>query len=79
MTANDDGDPSYALSQVLGPQLRVKKVEYRGIGQCEEKQEVPVAPPKAHPTNFSPIPRNQVDHINATEGELLIFKVPDVS
>lgn len=78
MTANEEGDPSYALSQELGPELRVKHVAYRGVGQCEEKPEAPVAPPKANPTNFSPIPRNQVDHINATQGQLLIFTVPDV-
>lgn len=77
MVANIEGDPSFALSQVLSPELRVKNVEYRGIGQCEEKPEPPVSPPKAFPTNFSPIPRNQVDHINATVGELLVFRVPD--
>lgn len=77
MVANSEGDPSFAFSQVLSPELRVKNVEYRGIGQCEEKPELPVAPPKASPTNFSPIPRNQVDYINATVGELLVFRVPD--
>lgn len=79
MKANDKGDPSYALSQELGRELRVERVEYKGIGQCEEKPELPLPPPKASPTNFSPIPRNQVDHINATAGELLVFRVPDVS
>lgn len=73
MKANDKGDPSYQLGEALGPELRVLNVRYTGIGQCEEKPEKPAT------ENFSPIPRNQVDHINATAGELLVFKVPDVS
>lgn len=28
--------------------------------------------------NFPPVPRNQVDHVNATVGQLLVFKVPEV-
>lgn len=77
MVATPEGDPSLALINVLSPELRVKNVEYRGIGQCEQKPDKPVPPPKS-PTNFSPIPRNQVDHINVTVGELLVFRVPDV-
>lgn len=77
MVANPlQGDVSLALINVLSPELRVKHVEYRGIGQCEQKPDKPVPPPKS-PTNFSPIPRNQVDHINVTVGELLVFRVPD--
>lgn len=74
LTANDRGDPKQELSLLLGPELRVKKVTKHGLGVCETPQ-VPVTPP----TNFSPFLRNPVDHINATVGELLVFKVPDVS
>lgn len=73
LTANDEGDPSIALSRMLSPELRVKKVMYRGIGVCEPQPHTPITPP----TNFSPIKRNPVDHINATVGELLLFRVPD--
>nr|XP_008195448.1 PREDICTED: dystroglycan [Tribolium castaneum]XP_008195449.1 PREDICTED: dystroglycan [Tribolium castaneum]XP_974516.2 PREDICTED: dystroglycan [Tribolium castaneum] len=72
LTANDRGDPKQELSLLLTPDLRVKKVTKHGLGVCETPQ-VPVTPP----TNFSPFLRNPVDHINATVGELLIFKVPD--
>ncbi|KAH0821923.1 hypothetical protein GEV33_000868 [Tenebrio molitor] len=72
LTANDRGDPRQELSLLLGPELRVKKVTKHGLGVCETPQ-VPVTPP----TNFSPFLRNPVDHINATVGELLVFKVPD--
>lgn len=74
LTANDRGDPSEKLSLLLAPQLRVKKVTRVGLGVCE-------APPAAitPPTNFQPFLRNSIDIINATVGELLVFKVPDVS
>lgn len=36
---------------------------------------VPIMPP----SNLPPILRNAVDHVNATVGELLVFRVPDVS
>lgn len=61
----------------MAPELRVKKVAYRGLGVCEAKPQTP-HPPMTPPTNFSPILRNPVDYINATLGELLIFKVPEV-
>ncbi|XP_018567551.1 dystroglycan isoform X2 [Anoplophora glabripennis] len=79
LTANDRGDPSRELNTALVPELRVKKVLYRELGVCEQPQ-TPVAPP-VHPVtppiNFSPILRNPVDHVNATVGELLVYKVKD--
>lgn len=60
---------------LLGPELVLKKVAQQGLGVCEPQPKPPMTPP----TNFSPILRNPVDHINATVGELLVFKVPDVS
>lgn len=51
-----------------------------GIGQCESKSGTPTPLPPQNPhTNFSPVPRNQIDQVNATAGCLLIFKVPEVS
>lgn len=75
LTANDRGDPSYPLNLALAPEIRVKQVIYKGLGVCEPQPKPPMTPP----TNFSPILRNPVDHINATVGELLVYKVPDVS
>lgn len=48
---------------------------FREIGVCEPQPQTPVTAPE----NFSPILRNPVDHVNATVGELLIYKVKDVS
>lgn len=58
----------------------MKRVVRQGIGQCEdinrsEVQKVSTQEPKS---NSPPIPRNQVDLINATVGQLLVFKVPEV-
>ncbi|CAG9821358.1 unnamed protein product [Phaedon cochleariae] len=72
LTANDMGDPSKELNMALAPELRVKKVTYREIGVCEQPM-TPVTPP----VNFSPILRNPIDTVNATVGELLVFKVRD--
>lgn len=58
----------------LGPELRVKKVLSREFGVCDAPQTQPTPP-----MNFSPILRNPVDHVNATVGELLVYKVKDVS
>lgn len=82
LTANNEGDPSHALTRALIPELRIKKVLYHTMGICETEPAKPPPPPLAPITpssNFSPILRNAVDHINATVGELLVFAVPDVS
>lgn len=87
LIADKDGEPSALLMDALKPELRVKRVVYQGIGQCEEtmRPEVPKirvglesGPTEEPKTNYAPIPRNQVDHINATVGQLLVYKVPDV-
>lgn len=75
-----NGDPSSSLRRVLAPEITVKRVVFQGIGQCEdmnrpEEPKVSTEEPKA---NFPPVPRNQVDHVNATVGQLLVFKVPEV-
>ncbi|KAF5280285.1 hypothetical protein FQR65_LT03094 [Abscondita terminalis] len=93
LTANEGGDPSHALSRNLAPQLRAKKVTQKLIGICEEDEvpplpdltitpPIPIYPPIHHiplqpPSNLPPILRNPVDHLNATNGDLLLFRVPD--
>ncbi|KAK2582896.1 hypothetical protein KPH14_008970 [Odynerus spinipes] len=74
-----DGDPSPSLRRVLAPEMRVKRVVFQGIGQCEDmsQPEVPKVHTEEPKVNFPPVPRNQVDHINATVGQLLVFKVPE--
>lgn len=80
MLVDSDGDPSAALRTVLAPEIRVKRVVFQGIGQCEDmsRPEIPKVVTEEPKVNFPPVPRNQVDHINATVGQLLVFKVPEV-
>ncbi|OAD62671.1 Dystroglycan [Eufriesea mexicana] len=74
-----NGDPSSALREVLLPEIRVKRVVCQGIGQCEDmtRLETPKVSTQEPKSNFPPLPRNQVDLVNATVGQLLVFKVPE--
>ncbi|XP_018048048.1 PREDICTED: dystroglycan isoform X2 [Atta colombica] len=79
---DSDGDPSVSLKAVLAPEIRVKRVVFQGIGQCEDmnlisRPEIPKVSTEEPKMNFPPVPRNQVDHVNATVGQLLVFKVPE--
>jgi neurexin len=79
---NENGDPSTALNNVLAPSLKPKKVTYQGLHQCElviGKPQTPSLYPKVSNVNYPPTIRNPVDHINATVGRLLVFKVPEVT
>lgn len=79
---NENGDPSTALNSVLAPFLKPKKVTYQGLHQCElviGKPQTPSLYPKVPNVNYPPTIRNPVDHINATVGRLLVFKVPEVT
>nr|CAD7581644.1 unnamed protein product [Timema californicum] len=75
LTVNEAGDPSLLLKEAMLSAVRVKKVLYRGLGQCE----APRGPLLTPQQNFPPMPRNQVDHINATVGQLLVYPVPESS
>ncbi|XP_066592319.1 dystroglycan 1 isoform X2 [Prorops nasuta] len=82
LVSDKSGDPSQSLIRALEPEIRVKRVVYQGIGQCEgqlrpvapEVHQVPTQEPRQ---NFPPVPRNQVDRVNATVGQLLVYKVPE--
>lgn len=71
-----------SLSENVQPEMSVKFVNGKPIGPCF-KTETPkpkLSKPTPHMTkNFPPVPRNQVDRVNATIGQLLVFKVPVVS
>ncbi|KAJ8674207.1 hypothetical protein QAD02_005469 [Eretmocerus hayati] len=62
-------DPSDALIEVLGPEIRPKRVLYEGHEQCQQMKETQ--------TNHHPVTRNQIDQLNATVGQLFIYKVPE--
>lgn len=70
-----------ALNASVSPQMSVKWIEGKTIGTCS-KPETPkptVSKPTPHlMRNYPPIARNQVDRVNATINQLLVFKVPSV-
>lgn len=73
----DSTEPTIDLVRAMAPELRVKSVSGGGVGSCTSLDVPP--PPKTPVQNFAPVPRNQVDHLNATVGQLLVYKVPEVS
>lgn len=80
LALNEDGEPSSDLISVLSPIFKPNKVTYQGLHVCElviGKHEKPPPIPKVSDVNYPPSIRNPVDHINATVGRLLVFKVPE--
>lgn len=70
------------LNDTVSPQIAVKSIEGKTIGTCSKPETAKPTAPK--PTqqvtrNYAPMVRNQVDRVNATINQLLVFKVPAVS
>ncbi|CAG9564071.1 unnamed protein product [Danaus chrysippus] len=66
----DSGSPSASLSRAMFPDLKISEVRWRGAGRC--------VPPSTRPHDtYPPVTRNQVDHLTATVGHLLLYKVPE--
>ncbi|XP_037294966.1 dystroglycan isoform X4 [Manduca sexta] len=74
------GSPSASLVRVMSPELKVSGVRWRGAGACAAGAAgaAPGAAPATRaPDTYPPVTRNQVDHINAAVGQLLVYKVPE--
>lgn len=70
------------LSEAVSPQMSIRSITAKPIGQCSIAETTPpiVVKPTPHLTkNHPPLPRNQVDRVNASIGRLLVYKVPPVS
>lgn len=70
------------LNAAVSPQIFIKSIEGKTIGTCSKPETVRPTAPKPTPhlmKNHAPIKRNQVDRVNATMNQLLVFKVPSVS
>ena len=69
-----------SLAENLQPAMTVKVITKKTIGPCLKAELPKPKMPKPTPQtkNFPPVPRNQVDRVNATIGQLLVFKVPAV-
>ncbi|XP_060805473.1 dystroglycan 1 isoform X1 [Amyelois transitella] len=70
---SEPGAPAANLSRAMSPQLQVLRVRWRGAGRCAR----PAPPPARAPDTYPPVTRNQVDHLTATVGHLLVYKVPE--
>ncbi|XP_022823443.1 dystroglycan isoform X1 [Spodoptera litura] len=66
------GNPSASLARAMQPELKVGGVRWRGAGPCAR-----AAPATRAPDTYPPVTRNQVDHLTATVGHLLVYKVPE--
>ncbi|XP_017078769.1 uncharacterized protein LOC108112910 isoform X3 [Drosophila eugracilis] len=63
------------LSDLVQPLLGIKSISGQLIGSCQ-KDLTQVKPTQHMAKNVPPMPRNQVDRVNASLGQLLIYKVP---
>ncbi|XP_070068336.1 uncharacterized protein Dg isoform X4 [Drosophila takahashii] len=63
------------LSDLVQPQLGIKSITGQLIGSCQ-KDLTQVKPTQHMAKNVPPMPRNQVDRVNASLGQLLVYKVP---
>lgn len=77
MLVEKENRPSSLLQKYLSSNIRVLKVTYKGLGQCEDRMKK-VKPVQEVVSNQVPEKRNQVDFINVTVGQLLVFRVPEV-
>ncbi|GAB6033486.1 hypothetical protein CHUAL_013371 [Chamberlinius hualienensis] len=73
MVSNKDGVTSKLLRKAVNPEFRVIKTTVNLLGHCKAKS----TPTSMTTTNNRPTVRNQIDHINATVGEFLHFRVPE--
>ncbi|KFB44386.1 AGAP005162-PB-like protein [Anopheles sinensis] len=65
-----------ALNDALKPDIMVKSVQGQQIAQCSKPTLSKAKPTPRMSRNFAPQTRNQVDKVNATVGQLLVYKVP---
>lgn len=64
------------LNEILAPEIVIKSVTGQQIGNCQKPNVVKPKPTPSISKNYPPVTRNQVDRVNATVGQLLIFQVP---
>lgn len=68
-----------ALDNAVTPELSIKSIGGKTIGTCSNTIKPTAPKPTPHLIkNYPPMPRNQVDRVNATVYQLLVFKVPTV-
>lgn len=64
------------LNNLVQPLLSIKSVMGQLIGACQKTELAKIKPTTHMAKNLPPMPRNQVDRVNASVGQLLVYKVP---
>lgn len=64
------------LNDLLQPLLSIKSITGQLIGTCQKTELAKIKPTTHMAKNLPPMPRNQVDRVNASVGHLLVYKVP---
>lgn len=64
------------LNELVQPTLSIKSIMGELIGGCRKMDATATKPPTISSKNLPPVPRNQVDRVNATVGHLLVYPVP---
>ncbi|KAH8396572.1 hypothetical protein KR215_000737, partial [Drosophila sulfurigaster] len=64
------------LSDLVLPLLSIQSITGQLIGTCQKTELNKVKPTTQMAKNLPPMPRNQVDRVSATVGQLLVYKVP---
>ncbi|KAH8369948.1 hypothetical protein KR093_001533 [Drosophila rubida] len=64
------------LSDLVLPVLSIQSITGQLIGTCQKTELNKVKPTTQMAKNLPPMPRNQVDRVSATVGQLLVYKVP---
>lgn len=68
-------DPA-RITDLVSPTLSIKSIAGQMIGSCQKLHVFKSKPTTPMTKSAPPMPRNQVDLVNATVGHLLVFKVP---
>ncbi|XP_030373916.1 uncharacterized protein LOC115623622 isoform X1 [Scaptodrosophila lebanonensis] len=64
------------LSDLVQPLLGIKSITGQLIGSCLKTELTKPKPTMHMSKNLPPMPRNQVDRVNASVGQLLVYRVP---
>lgn len=68
-------DPERLSDQVY-PQFSIMSITGEPLGECGKRNMLAKTKPPVQAKNLPPMPRNQVDRVNASVGTLLVYKVP---
>ncbi|XP_023037013.1 uncharacterized protein LOC6652385 isoform X3 [Drosophila willistoni] len=66
----------HRLNELVQPILSIKSIAGNLIGSCQKVELNQIKPTITVTKNLPPMPRNQVDRVNASVGQLMVYRVP---